>query len=219
MRKHHRIESDLNEGEHKDGFMHFIAKFVGGSQLENKTKSKSGRERSRSSEKIIPAPINLCRMNTVESFSSEASGNCTLDEYSNSIFLEDDDPTIRSEMSDFAEDSDPKTPSQPKTESREASPEAVTYNPLFNNRKMHELIESKKQPWVVPEIDTGTVTHENPLFQNYVLHQRLLAESIRWEVPAEITKQKRRFFKRQSLTDILSLKEKVKSPTINRTEK
>lgn len=178
--------------------------------------------------RMLPSPqIHFSRKNeTSEEISCQASA--TLDEYSNSIFIEDEDPTVGdNDHSDFGDDCNssdfdhhaneenrtPTTPINPnafrsrsqetKSPGKNDIPECVSYNPLFNSQRAQCFIDTRKQPWRIPDEEI-VETRENPLFKNFILHQILVKDRVAWQVPSETPKAKRRmFFKRQSLSDIL----------------
>lgn len=158
--------------------------------------------------------------------SEENSNSCqaTLDEYSNSIFIEDDDPTVRDhdprdcDFSEISTSSDgvnnenfapTNSNLAVRSKSQETKPckntitkECVTFNPLFASSRAQCFIETRKQSWGVPDEEL-IVSKENPLFKNYFLHQKLIKNRIEWQVPMESQKNKKRFFRCHSLTDIL----------------
>ena len=88
-------------------------------------------------------------------------------------------------------------------------------NPLYQNKALHKKFKREKSRWEAgtdgaDSQSSGKVDHfegkvENPLFQNAILHNKLIKEKVKWEVPSENIKLKRRFFKKQSFSDILSL--------------
>lgn len=88
-------------------------------------------------------------------------------------------------------------------------------NPLYQNKALHKKFKKEKSRWEVgtdgsDSQSSSKVDHfegkvENPLFQNAILHNKLIKEKVKWEVPSDNIKLKRRFFKKQSFSDILSL--------------
>merc|ERR1712137_372809 len=160
------------------------------------------------------------RLDTSEE-NSNSGAQHTLDSYSNSVFLDDDDPTIfdheqSSGFTDTEDEGDYPRPfhSSPLTPPRSLMPkkerlsptgdkETRTANPLFRSARAQHFIDHNKQSWQVPPTpEENIVRHTNPLYQNRAINDLIRQNRVPWEVPGESPKPRRSFFKKPSLTDI-----------------